>query len=162
MWQRFWVRGAARDAASLGDKVFSRPLRTGHFTFEALKRLQTGAMCAIVRGGSHAVVLSASLFRIVISQSAAVLLSFYLVYFVVQVGMSEETAIDDIQKERAWMRAWVWLWSFLEKWTRVRFRSARESGEAGAGEGESSRGFRVAGSPLASPGMTLVGKKPLR
>ena len=76
--------------------------------------------------------------------------------------MSEETAIDDIQKERAWMRAWVWLWNFLEKWTRVRFRSARESGEAGAGEGESSRGFRVAGSPLASPGMTLVGKKPLR
>ena len=61
VWQRFWVRGAARDAASLGDKVFSRPLRTGHFTFEALKRLQTGAMCAIVRGGPHAVVLSASL-----------------------------------------------------------------------------------------------------
>jgi hypothetical protein len=79
VWQRFWVRGAARDAASLGDKVFSRPLRTGHFAFEALKRLQTGAMCAIVRGGSHAVVLSASLFRIVISQSAAVL-SFILLF----------------------------------------------------------------------------------
>ena len=40
--------------------------------------------------------------------------------------------------------------------------SAREGSKAGAGEGESSRGFRVAGSPLASPGMTLVGKKPLR
>ena len=86
MWQRFWVRGAARDAAFIGDKVFSRPLRTGHFTFEALKRLQTGAMCAIVRGGSHAVVLSASLFRIVISQVSVSRSS--LVYFVVRMGLT--------------------------------------------------------------------------
>ena len=42
--QTFWVRVAARDAAFLGYKVLSRPLQSEDFNFNALKRLQSGAM----------------------------------------------------------------------------------------------------------------------
>jgi hypothetical protein len=42
--QTFKVRGAARDAAYPGHRVFSRPLRSGDVNFEALKWLQSGAM----------------------------------------------------------------------------------------------------------------------